>query len=56
MFKLLKQHSLLAKRSKCYFAQNKVEYLRHFISTKGVSADPKKVEVVQQWPKPMNIK
>ena len=31
VFRLLKQHSLLAKRSKCYFAQSKVENLGHYI-------------------------
>ena len=32
-FNLLQQHSLLAKRSKCYVAQAKVEYLGHIISS-----------------------
>ena len=36
-FIVLQQHSLLAKRSKCYFAQTKVEYLGHLISAEGVS-------------------
>ena len=55
VFKLLEQHSLLAKLSKCYFAQSKVEYLGHFISAEGVSTDPRKVEAVQNWPKPQNV-
>ena len=55
VFKLLEKHSLLAKRSKCYFAQPRVEYLGHFISAEGVSTDPRKVKAVQQWPKPQNV-
>ena len=55
IFELLRKHSLLAKRSKCYFAQTTVEYLGHYISAKEVSMDPKKIEVVQQWPRPHTI-
>ena len=55
VFKLLKQHSLLAKRSKCCFAQSKVEYLGHYISGEGVATDPKKVEAVQNWPQPSTV-
>ena len=54
-FDILQQHSLLAKRSKCYFAQAKVEYLGHFISAEGVSTDPSKIEAVQKWPQPQNV-
>ena len=54
-FKLLQKHSLLAKRSKCYFAQTSVEYLGHFISAQGVATDPRKIEAVQQWPTPKNV-
>ena len=54
-FDILQQHSLLAKRSKCYFAQAKVEYLGHFISAAGVSTDLSKIEAVQKWPQPQNV-
>ena len=36
---LIKKHSLFAKRSKCVFAKQEVEYLGHMVSNKGVSAD-----------------
>ncbi|XP_075076469.1 uncharacterized protein LOC142163115 [Nicotiana tabacum] len=36
--------------SKIYLRVAKVEYLGHFISAVGVSTDPKKILVVQQWP------
>jgi hypothetical protein len=38
----LREHQLYMKRSKCSFAQQKLEYLGHIISVDGVSTDPKK--------------
>jgi hypothetical protein len=34
---ILLDHKLLAKMSKCSFAQNQIEYLGHIISDKGVA-------------------
>ncbi|GAV78052.1 hypothetical protein CFOL_v3_21520, partial [Cephalotus follicularis] len=53
---ILKRNSLFSKRSKCTFRGSMVEYLGHFISADGVSTDPKKIEAVQQWPLPKNLK
>lgn len=39
-----------AKDSKCVFASDKVEYLGHFISAKGVETDPKKIPSIASWP------
>ncbi|XP_074278160.1 uncharacterized protein LOC141601756 [Silene latifolia] len=47
VFDLMQQHSLYAKPSKCYFAIDKVEYLGHFISAKGVETDPQKIAAVE---------
>ena len=44
------------KMSKCDFAQPKIAYLGHVISTEGVSTDPDKIVAVQQWPVPHNVK
>lgn len=33
-----------------------MEYLGHCISAEGVSTNPKKIEVVQSWPEPVNVK
>lgn len=52
----MRQNSLYAKRSKCAFATDKVEYLRHYIEAQGVSTDPNKIKVVAEWPKPENLK
>ena len=53
---ILRRHTLFAKKSKCCFGVGQVEYLGLFITGKGVSTDPKKVELVVQWPIPKSLK
>nr|XP_016487570.1 PREDICTED: uncharacterized protein LOC107807660 [Nicotiana tabacum] len=55
-FRLLMQHHLFARKSKCHFATTSVEYLGHYISAKGVSTDPKKIQAEQEWPTPSTVK
>jgi hypothetical protein len=45
VLKLLHQNSLFAKRRKCVFGQDIVEYLGHIITSEGVSTDSSK----NQW-------
>lgn len=49
-------HKLVAKKSKCLFGQNKLEYLGHVISQEGVSTDPSKISAMKNWPLPTSIK
>ena len=56
VFSILRTHQLFAMQSKCSFAIARIEYLGHFISAKGVETDPSKIEVVQAWPVPNNVK
>jgi hypothetical protein len=56
VFILLQHHQLSIKRSKCSFAQQSLEYLGHIISNKGVATDPGKIQAVQAWPTPVNVK
>jgi len=42
--------------SKCSFAQQQLNYLRHTISVDGVSTDPSKISIVKNWPVPANVK
>jgi hypothetical protein len=56
IFELLKEHQLVAKRSKCAFGISQVEYLGHVISKEGVAIDPKKIQAVRDWPEPQNVK
>ena len=56
VFKLLRKHKLYGKIEKCAFFQEAVEYLGHIISSQGIATDPSKVEAIQAWPTPTNIK
>jgi hypothetical protein len=47
---LLSQHQIFLKQSKCDFGASKVEYLGHIVGKEGVRVDPKKIEVMQDWP------
>lgn len=56
MFELMRVNHLFAKRSKCAFSTDRVEYLGHFIQADGVSTDPAKLKAVMNWPIPKNLK
>lgn len=56
VFKRLQQHSLKVKESKCSFGVDRVEYLGHVISAKGVAVDPSKIECIRNWAKPKTLK
>ena len=51
----LREHKLYAKLSKCDFCRTSIEYLGHIISADGVATDPKKVQVVREWPVPEDV-
>jgi hypothetical protein len=51
----LKSNLLYAKFSKCEFWLTKVTFLRHVISTRGVSVDLGKVRDVLNWMPPTNV-
>ena len=52
VLQLLIDHPMYAKFSKCEFYLTEMRFLRHVVSTSGVSVDPEKVEVVMGWEKP----
>ena len=56
VFTRLREAGLRLKPSKCQLAATQVEYLGHIVSAKGIAADPKKIEAVQQYPVPENLK
>nr|GEX05604.1 retrovirus-related Pol polyprotein from transposon 17.6 [Tanacetum cinerariifolium] len=52
----MREHKLFAKMSKCTFVVNKVEYLGHVISDKGLATYPSKVTDMKEWPQPQKLK
>ena len=51
----LRERQLYAKLSKCQFWLDRVAFLGHVISAKGVSVDPQKIEAVVNWKPPKNV-
>ena len=56
VFTVLREHSLVLKRSKCLFAQRNVAYLGHVITGSGVAMDESKIDAVKAWPIPKTIR
>nr|XP_016448669.1 PREDICTED: uncharacterized protein LOC107773757 [Nicotiana tabacum] len=52
VFEVLQANQLFAKRSKCNFGRDKIEYLDHIISSGGASTDESKVEAILNWAGP----
>ncbi|KAK1679066.1 hypothetical protein QYE76_039914 [Lolium multiflorum] len=53
---ILQRDKWHVKLSKCAFAQQKVNYLGHVVSSEGVSTDESKIQSVRSWPTPVNLK
>ncbi|BBH08978.1 transposable element gene [Prunus dulcis] len=51
VLKTLRRRQLYAKFSKCQFWLDRVSFLGHVISTKGIYVDPQKIEAVVNWPR-----
>lgn len=56
VFERLSKHNLKLQPNKCEFLKTEVMYLGHLITRDGVKPDPKKVEVVQNYPVPKSPK
>ncbi|KAL4032139.1 hypothetical protein IC575_005203 [Cucumis melo] len=56
VFSLLREHSLFANRKKCHFGKERIEYLGHWVSEKGVEADQEKIRIMLEWPIPKNVR
>ena len=44
------------KLSKCEFYKHSISFLGYIISNQGLEPDPKKVQLVKEWPTPKNIR
>ena len=55
VLKRLKAHGLRAKKEKCYFLRESVEYLGHRVDAEGLHTLPSKVKAIVDAPAPQNI-
>lgn len=54
VLKLLRQHQLYVKMSKCAFGQSSLPFLGHVLGSDGIRVDPAKTSAVKNWPTPQN--
>ena len=52
VFQKLRDAKLKLKVQKCSFYQESVQFLGHIVSSKGLAADPAKIQRVVDWPIP----
>jgi len=55
VLKILRDHQLYGKLSKCEFWLEEVQFLGHVISVKGIAVDPAKIETVLKWERPRTV-
>lgn len=56
VLKRLKENDLFARPEKCFFEQNRIDYLGMIISHGHIEMDPKKLTGVTEWPRPQKVK
>jgi hypothetical protein len=56
VFQQLRKHQLYGAIDKCSFMKNEVDILGHTINADGIKTQVSKVEAIQQWPVPVNLK
>jgi hypothetical protein len=50
VLKVLREHQLYEKFSKCDLYKKEIQYLGHVISAEGVVVDPKNFKAITDWP------
>ena len=55
VFTRLRSANLKLKPSKCHFAQDKIKFLGHIVTSEGILPDPDKVKAIHNLPLPENI-
>ncbi|WMV37657.1 hypothetical protein MTR67_031042 [Solanum verrucosum] len=54
VLQVFNDRQLFAKSSKCNFWLRFVAFLGHIFSSYGIKVDPRKFEVVKNWPRPLS--
>ena len=52
----LRKYSLFANLKKCRFYQDKVCFLGYVVSSKDISIEVERIEVVRKWPEPKSVR
>ena len=52
----LRKHFFFANLKKCWFYQNEVCFLGYIVSSKKISMEVEKIEVVKDWPEPKSVR
>ena len=50
------KYSLFANLKKCYFHQDEIRFLGYIVSSKGISMEAERIEVVKKWPEPKSVR
>ena len=56
VFRRLRDANVKLNPKKCSFVKQRVEYLGHVVTPDGISPNPDKIKVVQEFPTPTNLK
>jgi hypothetical protein len=51
----LQREKLYVKLSKCEFGKNVLLYLGHIVGGEQLKIDPSKIDVIVNWPEPINV-
>ena len=55
VLRILREHQLYGKLSKCEFWLEEVQFLGHMISAQGIVVDPAKTETMVKWERPQTV-
>ena len=53
VLKVLREHKLFAKESKCEFFRQSIAFLGYLVTKDGITMDPEKVKAIVEWPTPL---
>ena len=56
ILQVLREIQLYAKIEKCEFDKDHMTFVGYMVSKEGIGMDPSKVNAIQDWPTPKNIK
>lgn len=55
VLQILRDNKLYVNIDKCHFNKPEVNYLGHVVGRGGIRPDPKKIQIVQDWPQPKTV-